>query len=87
MNCLGQCGPLLGTHIYPAAEAPHYFKGFWISFGACTIASTMALVQVAWLTYQNKKLDAKYGPRHIEQTAEEQIGNETDSNANFRYIL
>jgi len=86
MNCIGQCGPLLGTHIFPASEGPFYKKGFWISFGACTIASALAIVQVFWLMYLNRKLEAQYGPIH-EETAEEEIGDELDTNENFRYIL
>ncbi|OAP59382.1 hypothetical protein AYL99_06680 [Fonsecaea erecta] len=87
MNFVGQCGPLVGTHIFPASEAPHYKKGFWISFGFCTFASTLALAQVAWLRHLNKKLDEKYGPVREIVNAEDEIGAETDSSENFRYIL
>ena len=87
MNFVGQCGPLLGTHIFPASEGPFYKKGFYISFGACSLAATLALVEVAWLWHLNKKLDAKYGPIEEQVNVEDEIGNETDSNRSFRFIL
>ncbi|KAG0649405.1 putative transporter [Hyphodiscus hymeniophilus] len=87
MNFVGQCGPLLGTHIFPLSEAPHYHKGFYISFGACTIAACLAFVQIGWLKHLNNRLDAKYGPVQAEVNLEDEIGNETESSTNFRYIL
>ncbi|EST09748.1 Major facilitator superfamily [Kalmanozyma brasiliensis GHG001] len=30
---IGQCGPLLGTHLFPAKEAPYYVKGTAVSAG------------------------------------------------------
>lgn len=87
MNFVGQCGPLLGTHIFPASEGPDYKKGFYISFGACTIASCLSVVQIFQLMYLNKKLDEKYGPVREVVHTEDEIGEETDGNENFRYIL
>lgn len=87
MNFVGQCGPLLGTHIFPASEGPLYKKGFYISFGACTLAAILALVEVVWLMYLNKQLDRKFGPAQASATIEEEIGEETEASTNFRYIL
>ncbi|GAC96687.1 transporter [Pseudozyma hubeiensis SY62] len=30
---IGQCGPLLGTHLFPASEAPYYVRGTAVSAG------------------------------------------------------
>jgi MFS family permease len=87
MNFVGQCGPLLGTHIFPLSEAPLYHKGFYISFGACTLAALLAFVQIAWLKHLNSRLDAKYGSVQEELNIEDEIGNETESSTNFRFIL
>jgi MFS family permease len=87
MNFVGQCGPLLGTHIFPLSEAPLYHKGFYISFGACTLAALLAFVQIAWLKHLNNRLDAKYGRVQEEVNIEDEIGNETESSTNFRFIL
>ncbi|PMD47031.1 MFS general substrate transporter [Hyaloscypha variabilis F] len=87
MNFVGQCGPLLGTHIFPLSEAPLYHKGFYISFGACTLAALLAFVQIAWLKHLNNRLDAKCGRVQEEVNIEDEIGNETESSTNFRFIL
>jgi MFS family permease len=86
MNFVGQCGPLLGTHIFPTSEAPLYKKGFYISFGACTLAAVLALVQVAWLRHLNKGLERKYGPSQELANIENEIGAETENSTNFRFI-
>jgi uncharacterized membrane protein YeaQ/YmgE (transglycosylase-associated protein family) len=41
MYFVGQCGPLVGTNIFPASEAPFYLKGFWISFAFCIFAAVV----------------------------------------------
>lgn len=33
LNLIGQCGPFLGTRIYPAAQAPFYQQGMAICSG------------------------------------------------------
>lgn len=87
MNFVGQCGPLVGTHIFPKSQAPFYHKGFWISFAFCTFAATLGVVQIFWLKHLNKKLDAEFGPVRTNLTVEEEIGAELDDSENFRYIL
>jgi len=87
MNFVGQCGPLVGTHIFPASDGPLYLKGFYISFGFTVFAALLAVVQIFYLRYLNKKLDAKYGPVHQQFNPEDLVGVETDDNINFRYIL
>lgn len=57
----GQCGPVLGTNIFPKAEAPYYRKGMWVSCGACFLVFGLALVQMAVLVRANRKRDRKYG--------------------------
>ncbi|KAI1625169.1 putative MFS transporter [Exophiala viscosa] len=86
MNFVGQCGPLVGTHIFPKSEAPHYRKGFIISLSFCFFAATLALLQVAWLAHLNRKLDALHGPVRQDIDTEDEIGEETDASTNFRYM-
>jgi hypothetical protein len=57
----GQCGPVLGTNIFPPGDAPYYRKGMWISCGACLIVFFGASLQSYLLWRENKKRDAKYG--------------------------
>jgi hypothetical protein len=57
----GQCGPVLGTNIFPTADKPYYRKGMWVSCGACLLVFFLACIQMVILWRANKKRDAKYG--------------------------
>lgn len=54
---IGQCGPLLGTNVFPASEAPFYRKGMWISAGMCIFVGVMAILLSSILIAENKKLE------------------------------
>lgn len=60
MQCVGQCGPILGTRIYPASDAPKYKKGYWIAFGFLIASACMALFLRSYLWRLNKQLEEKY---------------------------
>jgi peptidoglycan/LPS O-acetylase OafA/YrhL len=81
----GQCGPVLGTNIFPKSDAPYYRKGMWISCGACLLVVVTASMQMGLLHRANKKRDAKYGRDretvHLEDPSE--YGNDKQ----FRYVV
>ena len=57
----GQCGPVLGTNIFPTTDKPYYRKGMWVSCGACLVVFVAACLQMFVLWRANKKRDRKYG--------------------------
>lgn len=61
ISFIGQCGPILGTRIYPASEGPEYRKGFWINFGCLATAAGVSMILKQYLLHLNKQLDEKYG--------------------------
>ncbi|RMZ72021.1 family metal ion transporter [Pyrenophora seminiperda CCB06] len=61
LNLVGQCGPLLGTRLYPKSEAPHYVKGQSVCAGFMFLFCILALLLRALLVWENKQLDKKYG--------------------------
>jgi len=81
----GQCGPVLGTNIFPKSDAPYYRKGMWISCGACLLVVITSCMQMAVLHRANVKRDRKYGRDrevvHLEQPSE--FGNDKQ----FRYVV
>jgi MFS family permease len=87
----GQCGPVLGTNIFPNTDAPFYRKGMWVSFGACCIVIVMGSLQMLLLWRENRRRDRKYGHHEHDPTAEDQhfdlepagFGNDK----RFRYVL
>ncbi|KAK4981146.1 hypothetical protein LTR66_010191 [Elasticomyces elasticus] len=61
LNLIGQCGPLLGTRIYPSTEGPRYVKGHAICAGFLFFTTLLAASLRTLLAWENKKLDRRYG--------------------------
>lgn len=61
LNLVGQCGPLLGTRVYPASGAPYYVEGHSVCAAFLFFTTLLALGLRTMLVWENKKLDRKYG--------------------------
>ena len=61
LNTVGQCGPLLGTNIFPTNDAPRYIKGQSICAAFMFFNAFLALSLRLLLAWENRKLDQKYG--------------------------
>ncbi|GAA5896168.1 hypothetical protein JCM6882_008508 [Rhodosporidiobolus microsporus] len=61
LNLIGQCGPFLGTRMYPASDKPYYVKGMAVSAAFMFFAAFLILTLRIILMYQNRRLDARYG--------------------------
>ncbi|KAL9033495.1 MAG: hypothetical protein Q9214_007491, partial [Letrouitia sp. 1 TL-2023] len=70
LNLIGQCGPLLGTNIFPPEESPRYKKGMWVSAAFTLFTAILALSLRTMLVWENGKLDEKYGSGISEDHAE-----------------
>lgn len=84
INVVGQCGPLLGTRLYPTSEEPYYRKGMWVCAAFMLFNGFLAILLRTLLVWENKKLDRKFGPV-IKRTGAEE-GEENDG-PRFRYVL
>jgi len=80
---IGQCGSVLGSHIYPTGDGPRYIKGFSIGCGLMFIAGFVALGLAFYYTYENKRRDRKYG-NMIEGKVDTE--NDADRSTSFRYM-
>ncbi|EUC51362.1 hypothetical protein COCMIDRAFT_79405 [Bipolaris oryzae ATCC 44560] len=60
-NLIGQCGPVLGTRLYPKSEGPLYVKGQSICAGFMFLFCLLAILLRTLLAWENKKLDRRYG--------------------------
>ncbi|KAL7917602.1 major facilitator superfamily domain-containing protein [Trichoderma austrokoningii] len=61
LNVIGQCGPLLGTRLYPTNEGPFYVKGQSVC-AAFMFFTTLLVIGLRFLLVrENKRLDQKYG--------------------------
>ena len=61
LNTVGQCGPLLGTNVFPTTDGPRYVKGQSICAAFMFFNAFLALSLRLLLAWENKKLDQKYG--------------------------
>lgn len=61
LNVIGQCGPLLGTRLYPSGEGPFYVKGQSVCAAFMFFTTLLVIGLRILLAWENKKLDQKYG--------------------------
>jgi hypothetical protein len=87
INIVGQCGPVLGTNIYPATDGPRYVKGMSVCAAFMFFNVIVAIVLRTLLSMENKKLDERQAkstetnPDLDPSIAVENYG------PNFRYVL
>jgi MFS family permease len=61
LNVIGQCGPLLGTRLYPTNEGPFYVKGQSVCAAFMFFTTLLAFGLRTLLWWENKKLDRLHG--------------------------
>jgi retrograde regulation protein 2 len=92
LNFVGQCGPILGTRVFPDNSAPRYIKGQAICAAFMLFVTFLALSLRVLLMWENRHLDKQYGtqaaraaqrvdPKGEPVTGEENYGPE------FRFVL
>jgi hypothetical protein len=94
LSLIGQCGPLVGTNIYPSSSAPRYVKGHSICAAFMFFVALLALSLRFLLAFENRKLDRKYGTVE-EQKANAEASQDTDVQSQgvenygplYRYVL
>jgi hypothetical protein len=97
LNIIGQCGPLLGTRIYPSQQGPFYKEGMSICAAFMFLTGILALGLRTGLAFENRRLNAQYGTRlaagtiemmHSEEEVKQftAVGEENEGPM-FRYIL
>lgn len=97
LNVIGQCGPILGTRIFPERQGPQYVKGQAICAAFMGFNAFLAMSLRLLLVWENRKLDAKYGKKELptktgEKTGEDgasavQVAGEENYGSSFRYTL
>jgi hypothetical protein len=103
LNLVGQCGPLLGTRVYPASDSPYYRLGMWVCAAFMLFNGLLAFGLRCLLVWENKQLDRKYGTLATQRrdgglgglervkTEEERLAEvgigDENDGPRFRYIL
>ncbi len=88
LQIIGQCGPLVGTRLYPDSDAPMYVRGMSACAGAMVLVAVLALILRFYLKRENAKRDLEYekvGDEAQETlVAKEDLGTGT---TRFEYML
>ncbi|OHE95738.1 major facilitator superfamily transporter [Colletotrichum orchidophilum] len=90
MQIIGQCGPLVGTRLYPDRDAPFYAPGMQACAGAMLAVAILALFLRIYISYLNRKTDAACA---VSSEAEEEEGlvgsggRGKPASEGFRYML
>ncbi|KAF7882201.1 hypothetical protein EAF00_011717 [Botryotinia globosa] len=61
MQIVGQCGPLVGTRLYPESQAPFYREGMGVCAGVMLIVAGLGLGLRWWLGRENERSGERYG--------------------------
>ncbi|KAK9784629.1 putative F-box domain-containing protein [Seiridium cardinale] len=57
MQVIGQCGPLVGTRLYPKSDEPFFERGMWTCAAAMSGVVLLAGVLWIYLSRQNRRID------------------------------
>jgi len=81
---IGQCGSILGSHLFPSTEGPRYIKGFSVLAGLLFVGAICALILTIHYGHENARRDRVYG-MHIPNTRVD-TSELADRAPGFRYI-
>ncbi|EXF73620.1 major facilitator superfamily transporter [Colletotrichum fioriniae PJ7] len=91
MQIIGQCGPLVGTRLYPDRDAPFYAPGMQACAGAMLAVAVLAVFLRFYLSYLNRKTDAACAVGSEAEEEEEGLvgsgGRKRTASEGFRYML
>ncbi|EMR72243.1 putative mfs transporter protein [Eutypa lata UCREL1] len=88
INLVGQCGPFLGTNVFPSRQGPRYIEGMSICAAFMFFSAILALSQRQLLVWENSKLDRKYGAIAKDRTSSKPEDTALENyGPNFRYVL
>jgi len=82
---VGQCGSVLGSHLFPLTEGPRYIKGFGVSCALMFLGAIMSLVISISYRRDNARRDALYGKP--QPSAPVDTSELADKANGFRYVI
>lgn len=81
---IGQCGSILGSHLFPSNEGPRYIKGFSVLTGLLFLGTVCTCILTMHFRYENARRDRVYG-KHIPNTRVD-TSVLADRAPGFRYV-
>ncbi|KAH8666318.1 major facilitator superfamily transporter [Xylariales sp. PMI_506] len=74
LNIIGQCGPILGTRIFPTSTAPYYVKGMSICAAFMFFNALLAFILRSYLVWENKKFEERDAAARAAGAADDKMG-------------
>jgi MFS family permease len=87
LQLIGQCGPLVGTRLYPEEEAPLYLKGMMSCAGAMVIVALLSLVLKFYLQRKNKLGMGRGEYGEVGEESNVLVSNQLKRKGVFEYML
>ncbi|KAF8517140.1 major facilitator superfamily domain-containing protein [Hysterangium stoloniferum] len=81
---IGQCGSILGSHIFLATEGPKYIKGFAVCCALEGVVAISAVILSVSYRIENKRRDRLYGKPVLNEKVD--VSELADQAPTFRYI-
>ncbi|OBT88309.1 hypothetical protein VE02_03406 [Pseudogymnoascus sp. 03VT05] len=72
LQLVGQCGPLVGTRLYPDVDAPYYTRGMAGCAGAMVVVAILAIILRFYLSRKNRNNGKQNGGEYVEVDKEEE---------------
>jgi len=85
LQMIGQCGPILGTRIYPTKQGKYYVEGMSICAAFMFFNAILALALRQYLAWQNKIADQRDAAVSAAIAGDEKTGNVATENEGFGY--
>ncbi|KAL4254788.1 MFS transporter superfamily protein [Abortiporus biennis] len=82
---IGQCGSVLGSHLFPATDGPRYTKGFAVSCALLFFAAICGIILTISYRIENKRRDDKYGQPDPDAAVD--TTELADKAPMFRYVI
>lgn len=86
LNIVGQCGPLLGTRVFPDADAPYYTRGMAICAAFMFFNVLLTLTLRTWLAMENRRFERRDAEADAAGEGQTDTGNENEGYG-FRNFL
>lgn len=87
LQLIGQCGPLVGTRLYPEEEAPLYIKGMVACAGAMVLVALLSLALRFYLMRKNASSQGRGAYGEIGEEGNELVSNRAKRKEPFQYML
>ncbi|KIK51651.1 hypothetical protein GYMLUDRAFT_251865 [Collybiopsis luxurians FD-317 M1] len=82
---IGQCGSILGSHLFPTTEAPRYIKGFAVSCAIELFAVICALIMTVSYRLDNARRNKLHGVPKADAPVD--VAEYADKASSFRYLV